>query len=96
MLFEKLCQNCPENENFKVSRNCSGSSSKKKFGVEIPFLLKTTNKQTNKQTMAGAERRRNCNVAKCGEMCKQNVLIQAEEEEEEESNVGTSIVIVVT
>jgi hypothetical protein len=46
--------------------------------------------------MAGAERRRNCNVAKCGEMCKQNVLIQAEEEEEEESNVGTSIVIVVT
>jgi hypothetical protein len=91
-----LCQNCPENEIFKVSRNCSSSSSKKKkFGAEIPLLLKTTNKQTNKPTMAGAERRRNCNVAKCGEMCKQNVLIQAEEEEEEESNGGTSIVIVV-
>jgi hypothetical protein len=53
------------------------------------LLLKTTNKQTT----AGAERKRNCNVAKCGEMCKQNVLIQAEEEEE--SNGGTSIVIVV-
>ncbi|CAK9238161.1 unnamed protein product, partial [Sphagnum troendelagicum] len=87
-LSRKVVQNCAKivhKIRFSKSPEIAAAARKKKFGAEIPSLLKTTNKQTNKQTTAGAERRRNCNVAKCGEMCKQNVLIQAEKKKKKKA-----------
>jgi hypothetical protein len=96
-LSRKVVQNCAkivQKINFSKSPEIAAAAARRNLAQKFPCCWKrTTNEQTNNSRRA--ERRRNCNVAKCGEMCKQNVLIQAAEEEEEESNGGTRIVIVV-
>jgi hypothetical protein len=51
-LSRKVVQNCAkivQKIKFSKSPEIAAVAARRNFGVEIPFLLKTTNKQTNKQ-----------------------------------------------